>query len=93
MKAKKFKFLAWKIDLKIRHMSADDRIVFLTNRLLDEIENAGYDTEGVAGKLKCVDISNFKSSERLTIGMSVSKTPWCITSKRKYSKEASNAEV
>jgi hypothetical protein len=35
------KFFKWQIETKIKRLDANDRIVYLANQLLQEVENAG----------------------------------------------------
>jgi hypothetical protein len=37
------KFWKWLIEIKIKRLDAKERVVYLTNKILHELQNGGYD--------------------------------------------------
>lgn len=80
---KKFKFLAWEIGLKCKRKSADERILFLANKLYDELERAGQNPYTVNGSGYVTvwhhDKDNFAVSNDIAQGGG-----WEIVGKREF---------
>jgi hypothetical protein len=56
------KFFKWKIETKIKRLDANERIVYLANQLLQEVENAGVSprTTTAPDTLLNLDITVFR---------------------------------
>lgn len=43
------KFLKWQIEHKIKRLDADDRVIYLTEKLIDELKKSGREINTEAG--------------------------------------------
>ena len=53
------KFFNWRINIKLKHIDADKRILFLANNLIQELINGGYDVRGKASYGNIQDMLHF----------------------------------
>lgn len=67
-----FNLFVWRIEVKLKRLDGDDRILYLANALMDECERQGYDTEfhHPDCNLRSVDVSHFtdRTTDNFKVG-------------------------